>query len=181
MESLAYHEAIPGHHMQIALAQEQGDLPQFRRFAGYTAYDEGWGLYCEQLAKEMGFYEDPYSDFGRLSSELWRACRLVVDTGIHMWSTRWTREQVIAYLTENTPNTVTDIANSVERHIVDPGQATAYTIGMAKLLELREDAKTRLGVKFDLRGFHDVVLSNGSVPLTTLADIVDAWVKGQLA
>ncbi len=181
MESLAYHEAIPGHHMQIALAQEQGDLPQFRRFGGYTAYDEGWGLYCEQLAKEMGFYEDPYSDFGRLSSELWRACRLVVDTGIHMPSTRWTRADVIAYLTENTPNTATDITNSAERYIVDPGQATAYKIGMANILELREAAKTRLAGKFDLREFHDVVLSNGSVPLTVLADIVDDWVKAKLA
>jgi uncharacterized protein (DUF885 family) len=177
MESLAYHEAIPGHHMQIALAQELGDLPRFRRFSGYTAYIEGWGLYCELLAKEMGFYEDPYSDFGRLSSELWRACRLVVDTGIHMDDKRWTRAQAIAYLMENTPNSTTDIENSVERYIVDPGQATAYKIGVAKIMDLHEPAKAKLGDKFDIRGFHNAVLSGGAVPLTILADIVDAWVE----
>ncbi len=176
MESLAYHEGIPGHHMQIALAQEMDGLPRFRRFSGYTAYAEGWGLYCERLAKEMGFYQDPYSDFGRLSSELWRACRLVVDTGIHMDDKRWTRAQSITYLTENTPNAVTDIENSVERYIVDPGQATAYKIGMAKIIDLREAAKATLGDKFDLKGFHNAVLSGGSVPLTILADIVDDWV-----
>ena len=177
MESLAYHEAIPGHHMQIALAQEMGDLPRFRRFDGYTAYAEGWGLYCERLPKEMGFYQNPYSDFGRLSEELWRACRLVVDTGIHMGEKRWTRQQAIEYLTANTPNSQGDITNSVERYIVNPGQATAYKIGMAKILDLREAAKTTLGSKFDLRGFHVVVLGSGSVPLTILADTVDAWVK----
>ena len=177
MESLAYHEAIPGHHMQVAIAQEMTDLPRFRRFAGHTAYTEGWGLYSERLPKEMGFYEDPYSDFGRLSAELWRACRLVVDTGIHMNETRWTRAQVIDYLTENTPNAAGDITNSAERYIVTPGQATAYKIGMAKILALREDAKIRLSEKFDLRAFHNVVLGSGSVPLTVLTDIVDAWVK----
>ena len=177
MESLAYHEAIPGHHMQIAISQEMEDLPRFRRFSSYNAYVEGWGLYCEYLAKEMGFYENPYSDFGRLSSELWRACRLVVDTGIHMDEKRWTRRQAVDYLTANTPNSQGDIANSVERYIVDPGQATAYKIGMAKILELREAAKATLGPKFDVRGFHNAVLSNGAVPLTILADIVDAWVK----
>ncbi len=177
MEALAYHEAIPGHHMQIALAQEMDDLPRFRRFDGYTAYAEGWGLYCERLPKEMGFYQDPYSDFGRLSEELWRACRLVVDTGIHMDEKRWTRQQAIDYLTANTPNSSGDITNSVERYIVDPGQATAYKIGMTKILDLREGAKRTLGSKFDLRGFHDVVLGSGSVPLPILADAVDVWVK----
>jgi len=177
MESLAYHEAIPGHHMQIALAQEMSQLPRFRRFSSYTAYDEGWALYCERLAKDMGFYQDPYSDAGRLSSELWRACRLVVDTGIHMDDKRWTREQAIAYLTQNTPNAPGDIENSVERYIVDPGQATAYKIGMAKFLELRDTARVGLGNKFDLRGFHDAVLGNASVPLPVLADVVHEWIK----
>lgn len=177
MESLAYHEAVPGHHMQIALAQEMDELPRFRRFSSNTAYDEGWGLYCERLAKEMGFYQDPYSDFGRLASELWRACRLVVDTGIHMADKRWTRSQAIAYLTENTPNGAGDIANSVERYIVDPGQATAYTIGMAKILELRAGAEERLGAKFDLRTFHDTVLANGSMPLPVLQNVVETWVS----
>jgi uncharacterized protein (DUF885 family) len=176
MEALAYHEGIPGHHMQIALTQEMSDLPQFRRFAGYTAYIEGWALYCERLAKEMGFYEDPYSDFGRLSSELWRACRLVVDTGIHAGETRWSRARAVAYLTENTPNSEGDIANSVERYIVDPGQATAYKIGMSRILDLREDARATLGEKFDLRAYHNVVLGSGSLPLTVLADNVAAWV-----
>jgi uncharacterized protein (DUF885 family) len=177
MESLAYHEAIPGHHMQIAIAQEMDELPRFRRFASNTAYDEGWGLYSERLAKEMGFYQDLYSDFGRLASELWRACRLVVDTGIHMDDKRWTRGQAIAYLTENTPNAAGDIANSVERYTVDPGQATAYTIGMAKILELRAGAQERLSAKFDLRGFHDTVLAGGSMPLPVLQDVVESWVS----
>ncbi len=177
MEALAYHEAIPGHHMQVASAQELDDLPRFRRFSSYTAYDEGWGLYAERLAKDMGFYADPYADFGRLSSELWRACRLVVDTGIHMAATRWTREQAIAYLTENTPNAPSDIVNSVERYIVDPGQATAYSIGLAKILELRDQARIRLGAKFDLRGFHGAVLGAGSVPLPILGEIVESWTK----
>ncbi len=179
MEALAYHEAIPGHHMQVAIAQELDDVPQFRRYSSYTAYDEGWGLYGERLTKDMGFYEDPYSDFGRLSSELWRACRLVVDTGLHMGATRWTRAQAIAYLSENTPNSPGDVVNSVERYIVFPGQATAYKIGMARILELRENARARLGAKFDLRGFHDAVLGAGSVPLPILGDIVDAWVGQQ--
>ncbi len=177
MESLAYHEAVPGHHMQIGLTQERDDLPRFRRFSFYTAYTEGWGLYSERLPKEMGFYEDPYSDFGRLSAELWRACRLVVDTGIHASASRWTRERAIDYLAENTPNAMGDITNSVERYIVDPGQATAYKIGMQKIFDLREDAKGRLGDKFDLRAYHNIVLGGGAVPLTVLAENVAAWVS----
>jgi len=177
MEALAYHEAIPGHHLQIALAQEMSQLPRFRRFSSYTAYDEGWGLYSERLAKDMGFYQNAYSDIGRLSSELWRACRLVVDTGIHMDDKRWTREQAVAYLMQNTPNTAGDIQNSVERYIVDPGQATAYKIGMAKILELRELARADLGGKFDLRAFHEAVLGNASLPLTVLGDVVREWIK----
>ncbi len=177
MESVAYHETLPGHHMQIALAQEMGDLPSFRRFADFTAYTEGWGLYCERLPKEMGFYQDPYSDFGRLADELWRACRLVVDTGIHAADKKWTREKAIDYLRENTPNAIADITNSIERYIVDPGQATAYTIGMIKILDLREKAKAELKDKFDLRQYHDVVLSHGAVPLSILTENVDAWIK----
>ena len=180
MEALAYHEAIPGHHTQIALAQEMDQLPRFRRFSSYTAYEEGWGLYCERLAKEIGLYQDPYADFGRLSSELWRACRLVVDTGIHMAEKHWTREEAVTYLTANTSNSTGDIANSVERYIVDPGQATAYKIGMERILSLRADATTRLGDKFDLRGFHGAILGDGSVPLPVLNEIVDAWVKDVL-
>ncbi len=180
LESLAYHEGIPGHHMQIALAQEMDDLPRFRRFADHTAYSEGWAVYAERLAKDMGFYQDPTADFGRLSSELWRACRLVVDTGIHMDDKRWTRNQAMDYLAENTPNAMGDIANSVERYIVDPGQATAYKIGMEKILALREDAKARLGEKFDLRGFHNAVLGVGAVPLTILSDVVEDWIKETL-
>ena len=180
MESTAYHEAIPGHHMQIALAQEM-DLPSFRRFADFTAYSEGWGLYSERLPKEMGFYQDPYSDFGRLSNELWRACRLVVDTGLHSGATKWTREKAIDYLRETTPNSMADIVNSVERYIVDPGQATAYTLGMLKMLELRESAKAQLKDKFDLRQYHDVVLGHAAVTLPLLERNVDAWVKETLA
>ncbi|MSO73045.1 MAG: DUF885 domain-containing protein [Rhodospirillaceae bacterium] len=177
MEAVAYHEAIPGHHMQIALAREMSDLPSFRRFEGYSAYTEGWGLYCEQLPKELGFYLDPYSDFGRLSAELWRACRLVVDTGIHAPDKKWTRGRAIGYLKENTPNAEGDIVNSIERYIVSPGQATAYKIGLAKIMALRTDAKERLADKFDLRAFHEVVLSHGSVPLPILGENVEAWVR----
>ena len=142
MEALAYHEGVPGHHMQLAIQQELKGVPKFRKFGGYTAYTEGWGLYSEYLPKEIGMYSDPYSDFGRLAMELWRACRLVVDTGIH--SKKWTREEGIAYYTDNTPNAVSDAVKMVERHIVMPSQATAYKIGMLKILELREKAKNRL-------------------------------------
>lgn len=167
-EALAYHEAIPGHHMQIAIAQELDPevVPRFRRFGGYTAYTEGWGLYSERLPKELGFYEDPYSDFGRLAMELWRAARLVVDTGIH--ELRWTREEAIDYLIENTPNPPGDSRKAIERYIVMPGQATAYMIGMLKILEIREQAREALGEDFDLREFHDAVLVNGAVPLDVL-------------
>ena len=177
MESLAYHEAVPGHHMQIALTQEMAGLPSFRRFSSrYTAYVEGWGLYCEQLPKEMGFYDDPYSDFGRLSAELWRACRLVVDTGIHSAHRKWTREKAIAYLRDNTPNADRDIINSVERYIVQPGQATAYKIGMAGIQDLRKEAETALGLKFDIRAYHNVVLGSGAVPHDILAENVRIWI-----
>lgn len=175
MEALAYHEGIPGHHMQIAIAQELEEIPQFRKFSFYTAYVEGWGLYSELLPKEIGYYKDPYSDFGRLAMELWRSCRLVVDTGIH--AKKWTREEGIAYYKENTPNAESDCIKMVERHIVMPGQATAYKIGMNKILELRENAKQELGEDFDIREFHDVILLDGAVPLNILEEKVDNWVS----
>lgn len=178
MEALAYHEGIPGHHMQIAIAQELKDVPMFRKMGGYTAYSEGWGLYTEFIPKEMGFYSDPYSDFGRLAMELWRACRLVVDTGIH--AKKWTREKGIEYYKSNTPNAESDAIKMVERHVVMPSQATAYKVGMNKILELRENAKAKLGDKFDIREFHDVVLINGAVPLNVLEEMVDDWILVKL-
>lgn len=175
LESLAYHEGIPGHHMQIAISQELTGIPKFRKFAhSYTAYVEGWGLYSELTPKEIGFYKDPYSDFGRLALEIWRAARLVVDTGIH--DKRWTRQQAIDYLVKNTPNTEADCVEAINRYIVMPGQATAYKIGELKIVELREKAKQQLGDKFDLRQFHDVVLTNGAVPLDVLEELVNDWV-----
>lgn len=175
MEAIAYHEALPGHHMQIAIAQELQGIPEFRKIANFTAYIEGWGLYAEKLAREMGAYKDPYSDFGRLSTELWRAARLVVDTGIH--DKKWTREQAIAYMDQNTPNPHGDNIREIERYIVMPGQATAYKIGMTRILEAREAAKARLGAAFDLRGFHDAVLKSGAVPLSIMADDVARWAE----
>lgn len=178
MEALAYHEGIPGHHMQIAIAQELEGLPKFRKYGRFTAYVEGWGLYSEYIPKEMGFYPDPYSDFGRLAMELWRACRLVVDTGIHY--KRWTREEGIDYYLTNTPNPKGDCIKMVERHIVMPGQATAYKIGMLKILELREKAKSELSDAFDNREFHDVVLTSGPVPLNVLEKMVDGYIAGKV-
>ena len=177
MEALAYHEGIPGHHMQIAISQELEGIPMFRKFGRYTAYTEGWGLYSELIPKEIGLYEDPYSDFGRLAMELWRACRLVVDTGIH--AKKWTREQGIDYYVANTPNPKPDAVKMVERHIVMPSQATAYKIGMIKIVELREMAKAKLGDKFSLPEFHDVVLKNGPVPLNVLEDLVNNWIASK--
>ncbi|REL35999.1 DUF885 domain-containing protein [Thalassotalea euphylliae] len=174
MEALAYHEGIPGHHMEIAMKQELEGIPKFRKFGRYTAYTEGWGLYSEMIPKEIGFYQDPYSDFGRLAMELWRACRLVVDTGIH--AKKWTREQGIEYYVTNTPNAKSDAVKMVERHVVMPSQATAYKIGMLKIVELREMAKEKLGDKFDIRQFHNVVLSQGPVPLNVLTDMVNEYI-----
>jgi uncharacterized protein (DUF885 family) len=179
MEALAYHEGIPGHHMQLSIQQELQDVPKFRKFGGYTAYSEGWGLYSEYLPKEFGAYQDPYSDFGRLAMELWRACRLVVDTGIH--AKKWTREQGIAYYTDNTPNAVSDGVKMVERHIVMPSQATAYKIGMLKILELRTMAKTKLGDKFDIREYHDEILKYGPLPLNVVETKVNDWIATKLA
>lgn len=175
MEALAYHEGIPGHHMQLAISQELTGIPKFRKYGGFTAYTEGWGLYSEFLPKEMGFYSDPYSDFGRLAMELWRAARLVVDTGLH--EKKWTREEAIDYLLTNTPNPEGDCRKAIERYIVMPGQATAYKIGMLKILELRENARERLGEAFDIRDFHDVILKDGPVPLQILEENVEAWIS----
>ena len=177
MEALAYHEGIPGHHMQIAIAQELDSIPEFRKFSFFTAYVEGWGLYSEYIPKEIGFYKDPYSDFGRLAMELWRSCRLVVDTGIH--AKKWTRQEGIDYYKENTPAAESACVKMVERHIVMPGQATAYKIGMNKILDLREKAKEQLGDNFDIKEFHDVVLTDGALPLTVLESRVNTWVKSK--
>lgn len=169
-----YHEAIPGHHVETCVAHEMEGLPRFRRFASIAAFSEGWGLYSELLPKEMGLYADPYSDFGRLSLSLMRACRLVVDTGIH--SLQWTREQAIAYFDANMPSSHYDNQREVERYIVLPGQATSYYIGMLKIIELRDRARARLGAGFDLRRFHDVTLGAGPLPLPLLEERIDAWI-----
>lgn len=174
MEALTYHEAIPGHHMQISISQELKGVPKFRRHEFFTAYVEGWGLYAEQLGKDVGKYQDPYSDFGRLSMEIFRAARLVVDAGIH--TKHWTREQAIEYFLKNTANAKGDIEHEIERYFLWPGQATGYKIGMLKILELREHAKKALGGKFDIRQFHDVVLTNGAVSLSTLEELVNDWI-----
>ena len=174
METLAHHEAIPGHHMQIAIAQELTGIPKFRKFGGNTAYGEGWALYTEYFPKEFGFYQDPYQDFGRLYDELLRAVRLVVDTGLH--AKKWTRAQVMEYFRKNTPNPERDIFTETNRYIVWPGQATAYKIGMLKILELRELAKKQLGARFDLREYHDLVLRDGAVPMDLLEENVRAWI-----
>lgn len=177
MEALAYHEGIPGHHMQRAITQELKGIPDFQKYASFTAYTEGWGLYTEELGKDMGFYQDPYSDFGRLAMELWRACRLVVDTGLH--AKRWSREEAIEYLVDNTPNARYDAVKAIERYIAMPGQATAYMIGKLKIMGLRDKARTTLGDKFDIRGFHDEVLKDGPVPLSLLESKIDAWIAQQ--
>lgn len=175
LEALAYHEGIPGHHMQRAISGELKDIPMFRKYGRFTAYTEGWGLYTELLAKEMGFYTDPYSDFGRLSQELWRAARLVVDTGLH--HKKWTREQAIRYLLDNTPNSEGEARKAIERYIVYPGQANAYLIGKTEILRAREAARAELGDRFDIRQFHDVVLKSGPVPLDVMKENVQNWVK----
>jgi uncharacterized protein (DUF885 family) len=177
METLAHHEAIPGHHMQIAIAQELKNMPKFRMYGGYNAYAEGWALYAEYFPKEFGFYQDPYQDYGRLFDELLRAVRLVVDTGIH--AKHWTRQQVMDYFRANTSNSERDIFTETNRYIVWPGQACSYKVGMLKILELRERAKQELGPKFELRAYHDLVLKNGALPLDLLEDNVNSWIAKQ--
>jgi uncharacterized protein (DUF885 family) len=170
LEALSLHEAVPGHHLQIALQQEL-DLPEFRRFEGFTAFVEGWGLYAERLGLEVGFYTDPYSDYGRLTYEMWRACRLVVDTGMHALG--WSREQAIAFLMENTALTELNVRNEVDRYITWPGQALAYKLGQLEIQRLSDEARARLGGRFDVRAFHDAVLRNGALPLSTLRTVVE--------
>lgn len=177
VEALFYHEGVPGHHLQLAIQTELKDVPAFRKFGGVTAYSEGWGLYSEKLAKDMGLYTDPARDFGRLQLELHRAIRLVVDSGLH--HKRWTREQAIKYVEDNSADAPGGIVKAIERYIIYPGQATAYMVGRLKISELRDKAQKALGPKFDIRGFHDTVLKSGPVPLDVLEEQVDAWVSSQ--
>ena len=178
-EDIAYHDGIPGHHMQISISQEQEDVPTFRKYNGNTAYVEGWGLYAERLGKDVGFYQDPYSDYGRLEGDIWRAIRLVVDTGVH--SQHWTREQMVQYFHDHSSLDETSIQSEVDRYISMPSQALAYKVGQLKILELRDRAKSALGAKFDIRAFHDQVLDTGALPLDVLSTRIDAWIASQKA
>jgi uncharacterized protein (DUF885 family) len=179
LEALTLHEAVPGHHLQVALSQELTGLPQFRRFSDVGAFGEGWALYAEHLGREAGFYEDPYSDFGRLTYEMWRACRLVVDTGLH--AKGWTRQQAIDYLVANTALSVHECTTETDRYISWPGQALCYKIGEMAIRRLRSRAEAALGPRFDLRGFHDTVLANGMVPMPVLEEQVNAWIESRRA
>jgi uncharacterized protein (DUF885 family) len=176
-EVIAYHEGLPGHHLQISIAQELDGIPTFRKYGRYTAYTEGWGLYSERLGKEVGFYQDPYSDYGRVEADIWRAIRLVVDTGVH--SQHWTRQQMVDYFHDHSAIDETSIQAEVDRYIAWPSQALAYKIGQLKILALRDRAKSALGNKFDLRAFHDQVLDSGALPLDLLSDRIDAWIASQ--
>jgi len=177
MRTLAYHEAIPGHHFQIGIAQELKGVPFFRRIIPFGAYVEGWALYAERVAAEHGFQEDPYDRLGYLQSQLFRAVRLVVDTGIH--HKRWTREQAIDYMLKNTGSPEGEVVTEIERYIVWPGQACGYMVGQLKILELRRKAQERLGDRFDIREFHNVILTNGALPLSILERVVDAWLDSK--
>ena len=177
VEAVSYHEGIPGHHLQLSVAQELTGLPEFRKYSYYTAYTEGWGLYSERLGKDVGFYQDPYSDYGRLEADIWRAIRLVVDTGVH--SQHWTRQQMVDYFHEHSSIDEPSVQAEVDRYIAWPGQALGYKMGQLKLLELRDRAKTALGPKFDIRAFHDEVIDSGALPLDVLEQRVDAWIAAQ--
>jgi uncharacterized protein (DUF885 family) len=179
MRTLAYHEAVPGHHFQTALQTEMEGVPEFRKETGFTAFSEGWALYAERLAWEMGYQEDPYDNLGRLQAELFRAVRLVVDTGIH--ARRWTREEAIDYMLENTGIAESDVVSEIERYIVIPGQATAYKVGMLEILRLRDETRQALGDDFDLREFHDVVLGNGDLPLVAVRQMVMKYIAEKQA
>jgi uncharacterized protein (DUF885 family) len=177
MEALSLHEAVPGHHLQISLAQEMESTPEFRKHVSYSAFVEGWALYSESLGEDLGLYTDPYSKFGQLSYEMWRAVRLVVDTGMH--SMGWTREQAIQFFKDNTGKTDQDITVEVDRYIVWPGQALAYKLGQLKIRELRGESERRLGAKFNIRAFHDAVLEQGAVPLSILEPHIKHWIDSQ--
>jgi uncharacterized protein (DUF885 family) len=179
VESIAYHEGIPGHHLQISIAQEMKGVPEFRKFSGYTAYTEGWAFYSEHLGKDVGLYQDPYSDYGRLENETWRAIRLVIDTGVH--SESWTRDQMVQYFHDHSNIDEPSIQAEVDRYIAWPGQALAYKIGQLKILELRDRAQKALGDKFDIRAFHDQVLDAGALPLDVLEQRIDAWIAASTA
>ncbi|WP_394132852.1 DUF885 domain-containing protein [Shewanella maritima] len=179
MTTLSLHEAAPGHHFQIAIKQELKGVPEFQKFKGYTAFEEGWALYAEYLGIEMGLFNDPYQYFGKLSDEMLRAMRLVVDTGLH--AKGWTREQAIQYMKDNSPMAETDIVAEVERYMAIPGQALSYKVGQLTILKLRADAEKRLGDKFDLKGFHDQILTTGSLPMAVMEKKVNAWVESKLA
>ena len=178
IEVLSVHEAMPGHHLQIALQQELEDMPDFRRFSGFTAFVEGRGLYSERLGYDLGLYKDPYSRFGQLTYDMWRAVRLVVDTGIHYKG--WTRQQAIDFFKDNAAKTEHDIVNEIDRYIAMPGQALAYKIGQQKIIALRERAERKLGTSFDIRAFHDELLGAGALPLDILEQRMDAWLASQL-
>ena len=177
VEAVSYHEGVPGHHLQISIAQELTGLPEFRKYTYYTAYTEGWGLYSERLGKDIGFYQDPYSDYGRLEGDIWRAIRLVVDTGVH--SQHWTRQQMVDYFHEHSAIDETNVQAETDRYIAWPAQALGYKMGQLKILELREKARTALGPKFDIKGFHDEVLDSGALPLDVLDRRVSAWIASQ--
>jgi uncharacterized protein (DUF885 family) len=179
MEAIALHEAVPGHHLQIARASELGDMPMFRRASGFTVYGEGWGLYAETLGPELGLYQDPYSRFGFHTNQAWRAARLVVDTGIH--AKGWTRQQAVAYMTDATGMERNRVEWEVDRYISNPAQALTYMIGQLKIIALREKAKAALGARFDIRRFHMAVLDQGQVPLDLLERIVDEWIAAEAA
>jgi uncharacterized protein (DUF885 family) len=177
VESIAYHEGIPGHHLQISIAQELTGVPTFRKYEGFTAYTEGWGLYAERLGKDVGFYQDPYSDYGRLEADIWRAIRLVVDTGVH--SEHWSRQQMVDYFHAHSNIDEPSVQAEVDRYIAWPSQALAYKIGQLKILELRDQAKQALGPKFDIRAFHDEILDAGAMPLDMLDARIQAWIKSE--
>jgi uncharacterized protein (DUF885 family) len=177
VEAIAYHEGIPGHHLQISLAQELPGLPAFRRYAGYTAFIEGWAFYAERLGKEVGKYQDPYSEYGRLENEMWRDIRLVIDTGVH--SKHWSRDQMIEYFHKYTAMDEPNVQSEVDRYIAWPGQALAYKIGQLEFLKLREEARQKLGSKFDIRSFHDEALDSGPLPLDVLQSRVEDWIAKQ--